>query len=90
MSLLGQDMKNMITDLKLTIRQRFGFGVRFYLVLGFIVLLGVAACSRPAEETSQPAPQELASSLDPEAIAANNRGVGLMGRFEYTAAAQVF
>ncbi len=71
-------------------QQCFALSVHFPRLFGFIILLSFVACSRPAEEASQPVPQESASSLDAEAIAANNRGVGLMGRFEYAAAAKVF
>ena len=50
-------------------------------VLLAVVLL--AACSDPEAPAS-------GAALDEEAIAANNRAVGLMGRFEYEEAHAVF
>jgi tetratricopeptide (TPR) repeat protein len=53
----------------------------FLIVLSLAAIL--AACSEPEPPAGPPA-------LDAEAIAANNRGVGLMGRFEYAEARDVF
>ena len=53
----------------------------------FVLILSLAAMLAACGE-SEPAPG--APALDAEAIAANNRGVGLMGRFEYAEARTVF
>lgn len=53
-----------------------------------LLYLFLAACSGPCED--QPADSGQTSKLDAEAIAANNRGVGLMGRFEYAQAVTVY
>jgi Flp pilus assembly protein TadD len=55
---------------------------------GLLILLllpaFLAGCTESGEEVTEHLP------LDPVAIAANNRGVGLMGRFEYSEARDVF
>jgi tetratricopeptide (TPR) repeat protein len=68
------------------------------LALLLAALLGLAACSReepPAAGPTEPAgavqvPGESTAGPGREAIAANNRGVGLMGRFDYEPARAVF
>lgn len=57
--------------------------VRRWLLPG-CVLLALAGCDRAGQEDVQPA------VTDAAAIALNNRGVGLMGRYDYAAALQVF
>jgi len=61
--------------------------------------LALAGCSGPGEETEDPdaaegkavaPPTGVETGLPDAAIAANNRGVGLMGRFEYDSAERVF
>lgn len=71
----------------------------------FVLLLSLAACSGPPEGQSQKQPGNARNHAaapgavaarsrpvgpDAEAIAANNHGVGLMGKFDYPAAYDVF
>ena len=61
---------------------------RLLAILLFLLLL---ACSGPSDDPPESARSAASpGGLDAEAIALNNRGVGLMGRFEYEPARQVF
>ncbi len=60
--------------------QRHGF--RRWL-LPCCLLLALGGCDRPAQQVEQALP-------DAPAIALNNRGVGLMGRYDYAAALRIF
>ena len=52
------------------------------LVVVFLCVTGLSGCQNGS--------QNLGSDLNPTDIANNNRGVGLMGRFEYDTARQLF
>jgi Flp pilus assembly protein TadD len=61
------------------------------ILLVCYLLWGLAACSKSSEEPpTGKAPPESQVTRNAEIVAANNRGVGLMGRFEYEQAAKVF
>ena len=58
-----------------------------------VVALMLLACSGPSQDQPQPEASTVSMAgltLPPEAIAANNRGVGLMGKYEYEPAREVF
>ncbi|MGB5260993.1 MAG: FG-GAP-like repeat-containing protein, partial [Gammaproteobacteria bacterium] len=56
--------------------------LRSWLLAGYILLV-LAGCDRAGQQGEQLLP-------DAEAVALNNRGVGLMGRYDYDAALQIF
>jgi tetratricopeptide (TPR) repeat protein len=58
------------------------------LLIRSLILLLLSAFLAGCTESGEEVAEHL--SLDPVAIAANNRGVGLMGRFEYSEARDVF
>lgn len=66
-------------------------GLSRWCLLG-LLSLAVLGCSGPSEEASpkQAVSQKAVPSPDAAAIAENNRGVGLMGRFEYEPALTLF
>jgi len=55
----------------------------YYWLLSCSLLLTLVGCGRTGTDTSPAEP-------DARAIALNNRGMGLMGRYDYAAALQVF
>ncbi len=60
-------------------------------LLHFFLVLILAACSSPSEESQTEVSNENTKKVpDLAAITANNRGVGLMGKFEYEPARKVF
>lgn len=66
--------------------------LRCPLLVVLLAALALGACSRDdhsaKDGTTQRSPE--VSGLDPDVVAANNHGVGLMGQFDYAGAQKVF
>ena len=60
------------------------------LVVVFLFVTGLLGCQNGNQDLNQNLNHNRGSDLSPANIANNNRGVGLMGRFEYDKARQLF